>query len=69
MYLMAAAAEAESENAEIGPGLLGFLVVIFLLVALLVLYRSMRKQIRKVDFDDEGLTDAERMRGHREPSD
>jgi hypothetical protein len=61
------AAESEAENSEIGPGLYGFLVVVFLVLALVVLYRSMRKQIRKVDFDPEGTTDTERMQGHQEP--
>lgn len=47
---------------DASPGLLGFLVVAFLAVSLVLLYRSMRKQMRKVDFNDEGLTDEERMR-------
>ncbi|PZF81383.1 hypothetical protein [Jiangella anatolica] len=64
-----AAAESESDDSGIGPGLYGFLVLIFLIVALVVLYRSMRKQIRKVDFDPDGVSDDERMRGHREPPD
>lgn len=67
MHLIAAAAEAETTG--VGPGLLGFLVIMFLLVALLVLYRSLRKQIRRVDFDAEGRSDSERMRGHHETSD
>lgn len=61
------AAETEADDSGIGPGLYGFLVLVFLIVALFVLYRSMRKQIRKVDFDPEGTTDAERMHGHQEP--
>ncbi|TDC49912.1 hypothetical protein E1212_16660 [Jiangella ureilytica] len=61
------AAETEPDNSEIGPGLYGFLVVVFLILALVMLYRSMRKQIRKVDFDPEGTSDAERMHGHQEP--
>jgi hypothetical protein len=61
------AAESEAEDSGIGPGLYGFLVLVFLIAALFVLYRSMRKQIRKVDFDPEGTSDAERMRGHQEP--
>lgn len=60
---------AESADSSVGPGLLGFLVVIFLLVALFVLYRSMRKQIRRVDFDAEGGTDEERMHRRRDASD
>ena len=61
------AAESEAEDSGIGPGLYGFLVIVFLILALVLLYRSMRKQIRRVDFDPEGATDAERMRGHQEP--
>jgi hypothetical protein len=45
-----------------GPGLTGFLVLAFLAVAVVFLYRSMRKQLRRIDFDPEGTTDAERMR-------
>lgn len=61
------AAESEAEDSGVGPGLYGFLVLVFLIVALVVLYRSMRKQIRRVDFDPDGVTDTERMHGHREP--
>lgn len=64
---VALTAESEAENSGIGPGLYGFLVVVFLVLALVLLYRSMRKQIRKVDFDPEGASDTERMHGHREP--
>lgn len=60
---------AETEDSGPGPGLYGFLVIVFLIVALFVLYRSMRKQIRKVDFDPDGADDAARMRRHREPPD
>ena len=45
-----------------GPGLTGFLVLAFLAVAVVFLYRSMRKQLKRIDFDPEGTTDAERMR-------
>lgn len=41
----------------------GFLVLLFLAVAVVFLYRSLRKQLRRIDFDPEGRTDAERMRG------
>ena len=53
-----------------GPGLLGFLVIVFLGAALVLLYRSMRKQMRKVDYNDEGITDEERMRRteHTDPN-
>jgi hypothetical protein len=59
----------ETDSPEIGPGLLGFAIMIFLLTALFLLYRSLRKQIRRVDFDAEGETDEERTRGRRDSSD
>jgi hypothetical protein len=46
-----------------GPGLAGLLVLAFLALAVVFLYRSMRKQLKRIDFDPEGRTDAERMRG------
>lgn len=46
-----------------GPGLAGFLVFALLILAVVFLYRSMRKQLKRIDFDPEGQTDAERMRG------
>ncbi|WP_053203467.1 hypothetical protein [Jiangella muralis] len=61
------AAESEAEDSGVGPGLYGLLVLIFLVAALFLLYRSLRKQIRRVDFDPEGVDDVERMRGHQEP--
>ncbi|PSK96082.1 hypothetical protein CLV30_12723 [Haloactinopolyspora alba] len=65
----AAVSAAESSDFNAGPGLFGFLVLAFLIVALVLLYRSMRKQMRKVDFDQEGLTDEERMRGQHDQRD
>lgn len=62
--MIAAAVESSSDGSDAGPGLLGFLVVAFLLLALFLLYRSMRKQLRRVDFDADGVTDEERMRRH-----
>lgn len=46
-----------------GSGLLGLIVTVGLVVAVILLYRSMRTQMKKIDFDPEGTTDAERMRG------
>lgn len=57
-----------STNVDAGPGLLGFLVVAFLGGSLVLLYRSMRKQMGKVDYNDQGVTDEERMR-RPEPTD
>ena len=47
-----------------GIGLLGFLVIAGLAVALFFLYRSLRRQLGRIDFNAEGTSDAERMRGH-----
>ncbi len=46
-----------------GGGLLGLIVTAGLVVAVILLYRSMRTQLKKIDFDAQGTTDAERMRG------
>ncbi|MGH8776356.1 MAG: hypothetical protein ACRDWI_14730 [Jiangellaceae bacterium] len=55
-------ATTEVDDAGIGPGPLGFLVFVGLLAAVFFLYRSMRKQMRRIDFDAEGQSDTERMR-------
>jgi hypothetical protein len=36
----------------VGPGLLGFVVIMGLVVATFLLWRNMNKQIKKVTFDD-----------------
>ncbi len=36
----------------VGPGLLGFVVIMALVVATILLWRNMNKQIKKVKFDD-----------------
>lgn len=59
--LSAFVAESESDP---GPGSIGFWVVVALAVALFFLYRSMRKQVRRIDFDPAGMTDEERMNAH-----
>lgn len=46
-----------------GNGLLGLIVTVGLVLAIILLYRSMRNQMKKIDFDAEGATDEERMRG------
>jgi hypothetical protein len=48
---------------SVGPGSWGFWIVVALGLALVVLYRSMRKQMGRVDFNADGLTDDERMHG------
>jgi hypothetical protein len=56
--LVATSATEAAPNA----GLLGFLVIVGLGLALLVLYLSLRKQLGRIDFNPEGTSDAERMR-------
>jgi hypothetical protein len=52
------------QGLEVSP-LLG-LTVLALAIALFLLLRSMRHQLRKIDFDETALTDEERAR-RREP--
>lgn len=40
---------------RVTPGLLGFLALAFLILTVVVLYFSMRKQLAKVDFDEEAI--------------
>lgn len=54
-----------SGGLSVSAGSAGFWIVIALLLVLIVLYRSMRKQIRRINFDESGTTDEERMRGRR----
>jgi hypothetical protein len=65
--VLLAVTNGEADDSGIGPGLLGFLVFLALLVALFMLYRSLRRQLKRIDFDPEGKTDAERMRDRRPP--
>lgn len=48
---MLQAAEELDPN-KVGPGLAGFLVFLFLLVAGYFLFRSLRKQLNRVDFPE-----------------
>ncbi len=41
------------DPSRVTPGLYGFLSLIFLIVAVIALYLSMRKQLSKIDFDDD----------------
>ena len=59
--VFAAAPDVPADSA-IGPGLLGFLVVVALGLALVFLYRSLRKQLRRIDFDADATSDVDRMR-------
>ncbi|HET6729594.1 MAG TPA: hypothetical protein VFG96_09250 [Jiangellaceae bacterium] len=53
---------AAAPDVPAGPGLLGFLVVVALGLALVFLYRSLRKQLRRIDFDADATSDVDRMR-------
>lgn len=58
------AATTDESGFAFGPGLIGFLVLVGLALAVLLLYLNMRKQLKRIDFNPDGLSDAERMRGH-----
>jgi hypothetical protein len=58
---------AASGESSVGMGLVGFLVILGLALALVFLYRSLRRQLRRINFDPEGTTDAERMRRGSSP--
>lgn len=60
------AAERDS-SAWVGPGLLGFVVIVALGVATYLLWRNMNKQIRKVDFEDESKPSNGSGAGSSEP--
>jgi urea transporter len=47
------------EDSQVKPGLVGFLVVLGMAVALFFLLRSMSKHLRRIDVDRDG-TDPER---------
>jgi hypothetical protein len=42
----------ESDSTWLGPGLLGFLSLMFLVVAVFFIYRSLNKQLKRVTFDE-----------------
>lgn len=47
-----AAPEPELDPSRVTPGLLGFLTFVFLLICAFFLYRSLRKQLKRVDFNE-----------------
>jgi len=49
--VLAAVAASSSASSEVAPGVLGFLVVAAMAVALVFLLRSMNKQFRKITPD------------------
>jgi ABC-type Fe3+ transport system permease subunit len=65
--LMAAEETPNYTYDTLKPGPMAFVVTAFLAVAVFFLVRSMIKQLRKVDFDEQAQTDDERTKSHREP--
>ena len=61
--VLAAVAASSSASNDVTPGLLGFLVVAAMGVALVFLLRSMNKQFRKITPKTEGTTGSERPIG------
>lgn len=58
------ASEGDGFGTSFGVGLIGFLVIGGIAFILFVLYRSMRRQLKRIDFNPDGSTDLERMSGH-----
>ena len=52
--VLAAVAASSSASDDVTPGVLGFLVVAVMAVALVFLFRSMNKQFRKIEPKAEG---------------
>ena len=42
----------ENDTSWVGPGLFGFLSLVFLIVAVVVIWKSLNKQLTKVTFDE-----------------
>jgi hypothetical protein len=61
--VLAAVAASSSASNDVTPGVLGFLVVAVMGVALVFLLRSMNKQFRKIAPKTEGTTGSERPIG------
>jgi hypothetical protein len=57
--VLAAVAASAPASDDVTPGVLGFLVVAAMGVALVFLLRSMNKQFRKIDSQTEGATGSE----------
>ena len=65
--VLAAVAASSSASNDVTPGVLGFLVVAVMGVALVFLLRSMNKQFRKIAPKTEGTTGSERLSGLKGP--
>ena len=63
--VLAAVAASTSASDDVSPGVLGFLVVAAMGVALVFLLKSMNKQFRKIDPKTEGATGSEGAAGTR----
>lgn len=50
----------------VGPGLLGFVFFVFLLIAVVLIGRGLSKQLKRVDFDEDTAT--ANMLGDRAPA-
>jgi hypothetical protein len=61
--VLAAVAASAPASDDVTPGVLGFLVVAAMGVALVFLLRSMNKQFRKIDPKPEGATGSEGAAG------
>ncbi|HSK25825.1 MAG TPA: hypothetical protein VK894_02825 [Jiangellales bacterium] len=55
------------DESLVSAGPVALLVVVLLGITLVLLIRNMNKQLHRVDFDESGETDQERMRGDDEP--
>lgn len=65
MYgVMDVIATTDEGGYSFGPGPTGFLILAALALAIILLYRSMRKNLQRIDFNPNGRTDDERMHGH-----
>lgn len=67
LALAVTAQQSQDEGFGLQAGPFAFIVFVGLGLSLVFLLRSMRKQMRRVDFDETGASDAERMRGASSP--
>lgn len=49
----------ENDSTWLGPGFLGFLSLVFLAVAVFVIWKSLNKQLTRVTFDEDATNAAE----------
>ncbi len=58
MLLILAVEGALPDPNTVGPGTGAFMVFVFLLIAGIFLFRSLNKQLKRVDFDEQATTGA-----------